>query len=406
MKKLIACSICILMLVCCVFSLSACVDDEGAGDASGNALTIEEIAERLYYLDEQGEIELADVDDDEAEGWTYEINEELEYYHDETPLQGVVLSVYYTDDETYILEFESVSDAKKAMSTLAYWENEWDHIEWEIIREGKIVMFGEKDTIDLILDRSDNNIDSASGSYSAGLLFELDDSNPYYVVAGIGRCTDSKVIIPDEYDGLPVKEIGNYAFESCSTIREVVLPNSITHIGHHAFNDCENLKKATLPNSLQTIGRDAFASTGLTAIELPEGLIEVGSCAFLGCKELKSVSIPSSMKYIRNSCFSSCWNLENVDFSEGLITIESGAFSTCESLSEINLPQSLEKLEGAAFVNCTGLYSIAIPENVTVVGATAFRGCSWLEVIYNYTGKNLDYLLDYTGSNCRIVNVD
>ena len=136
---------------------------------------------------------------------------------------------------------------------------------------------------------------------STGLLFELDEHNPYYIVSGIGKCTDSTVIIPAEYDGLPVKEIGSRAFQNCTSFTEMVLPDSIIRIQSKAFYNCDSLRKITLSDTLQTIGSDAFVGTALKTIDLPESLSEISQCAFLGCRELEEVKIPANIKYIRNS---------------------------------------------------------------------------------------------------------
>ena len=56
----------------------------------------------------------------------------------------------------------------------------------------------------------------ASGSnelkYSEGLTYELNDEGAGYIVTGIGTCTDSELVIPNMYNGLPVVEIRYRAF--------------------------------------------------------------------------------------------------------------------------------------------------------------------------------------------------
>ena len=45
-----------------------------------------------------------------------------------------------------------------------------------------------------------------------GLRFALGDDETYYKVIGIGDYNDKDLVIPDEYNGLPVKEIAKKAF--------------------------------------------------------------------------------------------------------------------------------------------------------------------------------------------------
>ena len=113
-----------------------------------------EIENRMLYLDRKGIIDLEKNQEDEAENWLYEINDELER-NNESELEGQFFSVFYTDAETYVIEFENSSDAQKAISPLSYWENEHRYNDWCIINIGKIIMFGERSEISLILNNYD-----------------------------------------------------------------------------------------------------------------------------------------------------------------------------------------------------------------------------------------------------------
>jgi len=93
---------------------------------------------------------------------------------------------------------------------------------------------------------------------SEGLQFKLTD-NEYHVI-GIGTCTDTDIVIPDTYLGTPVTVIEAYAFDRCSFLTSVTLPDTITTIGHSAFIFCENLTSIIIPDSVTTIGSDAFAT--------------------------------------------------------------------------------------------------------------------------------------------------
>lgn len=70
---------------------------------------------------------------------------------------------------------------------------------------------------------------------SEGLAYTLSDDKTYYIVTGMGECTDTELYIPAEYEGLPVKEIGESAFEFNKTITKISLPEEIVTIGNNAF---------------------------------------------------------------------------------------------------------------------------------------------------------------------------
>lgn len=71
-----------------------------------------------------------------------------------------------------------------------------------------------------------------------------------------------KVVIPDEVTYMnrtrKVTRIGIVAFEGCSGLTSVTIPNSLTSIGELAFRGCTGLTSITIPNSVTSIGQGAF----------------------------------------------------------------------------------------------------------------------------------------------------
>ena len=53
--------------------------------------------------------------------------------------------------------------------------------------------------------------------------------------------------------------IGSGAFQNCSGLISVTIPNSITSIGAYAFSDCSGLTSITIPENVTNIGDRAFA---------------------------------------------------------------------------------------------------------------------------------------------------
>ena len=55
-----------------------------------------------------------------------------------------------------------------------------------------------------------------------------------------------------------VEEIGPFAFEHCTGLKEVILHEGIRVIGHGAFSECANLEEVQIPDSVQELGNNVF----------------------------------------------------------------------------------------------------------------------------------------------------
>ncbi len=73
------------------------------------------------------------------------------------------------------------------------------------------------------------------------LAYRLSDDGTEYYVVGIGTVTSKSLVIPASYRGLPVTQIGNYAFKG-SDITSVTIPASVTEINSAVFISCYDLQ--------------------------------------------------------------------------------------------------------------------------------------------------------------------
>lgn len=64
--------------------------------------------------------------------------------------------------------------------------------------------------------------------------------------------------IPETINGLPVVEIGSYAFCANPYITYVTIPDSVKYIGFAAFADCPNLKHVEFGEGIEYVEEDAF----------------------------------------------------------------------------------------------------------------------------------------------------
>ena len=145
-----------------------------------------------------------------------------------------------------------------------------------------------------------------------GIKYTLSDDGMYYSVSGYSG-TETNIKIPSAYNDLLITSIGNYAFDGCSSLTNVTIPDSVTSIGNYAFKDCSSLMSVEIPDSVTSIGGYAFYDCdGLTNIIIPNGVTSIGSSAFRDCSSLTSIEIPDGVTSIGSWAFYNCSSLTNV----------------------------------------------------------------------------------------------
>jgi len=204
-----------------------------------------------------------------------------------------------------------------------------------------------------------------------------------YSVTSIGNnafqnCTGlTSVSIPNS-----VTNIGNFAFVACYNLTSVTISNSVTNIGNHAFRSCTNLTAVTIPNSVTNIGNNAFQNcTGVTSVAIPNSVTNIGSSAFNNCTGLTWVSIPNSVTNIGNYTFSYCTNLTAVTIPNSVTNIGIHAFEYCTNLTAVSISNSVTSIGDYAFTFCTNLTAVTIPNSVTNIGNQAFSFCTNLTAV-------------------------
>ena len=186
--------------------------------------------------------------------------------------------------------------------------------------------------------------------------------------------------------GNSVTSIGDYAFYYCSSLTSVIIGNSVTSIGDYAFVYCSSLTSIQIPNSVTSIGDYAFSNcSSLTSIQIPNSVTSIGEGAFYYCKSLTSVEIGNSVTSIGDYAFSNCSSLTSVIIGNSVTSIGYGAFVYCSSLTSIQIPNSVTSIGEWALGYCSSLTSIEIGNSVTSIGNNAFAYCESLtNIVVDY----------------------
>ena len=183
-----------------------------------------------------------------------------------------------------------------------------------------------------------------------------------------------------------LRKLSNYSFWTCSSLKEVTLPSSITNIGK-AFLACDSLETINVPANakLTTIEEDAFKSNqNLKHFnflgECP--LTTIGKNAFANLKKLTTFKMPKTVTDIQLNAFSGCSNLATVEFDPNadIQKIGAGAFADC-GLQRISIPKKVKEIAKEAFRNCTVLKKIEVTEFTTSIDPEAFKYCDQLTEI-------------------------
>lgn len=197
--------------------------------------------------------------------------------------------------------------------------------------------------------------------FIGGVYYEVSADGKYATVTDYDGVA-SRVSIAKEYQGVPVTNIGDSAFTSNNSIREVILPDTIVTI--------ENL---------------AFAFSSLTYITLPDSVKTIEAYAFMDCYNLREFEISKNVETIGKGAFVGTVNFglnvhnENLYFKydDNVLYSKDGTvlywYNDCDSLrTSFVIPATVTIIEEEAFSSCKWLKKLTISSSVIEIKAWAF----------------------------------
>lgn len=253
-------------------------------------------------------------------------------------------------------------------------------------------MFTSRGLQTILLPKSVTSIDDRafSSCHSLNKVVIYENSVKTIGMAAFEYCSSlADIVLPEG-----VTTIARSAFYDCTKLSEINIPKKITAINNATFSGCTSLRSVTIPNSVNTVDApfygcsslsdikvpdylyetSIFSGTGITDITVPEGTTVVGS--FADCTKLASITFPEGIKALTD--FSGCSSLRAIDIPDGVSVIGSALFRGCVNLTKVTIPNSVVSLEWFAFSDCSSLTRITIPNHIATISSGAFSGCSLL----------------------------
>ena len=238
-----------------------------------------------------------------------------------------------------------------------------------------------------------------------------------------------ELVVPEEIDGFPVREIDAEALSHLDSPRSIVCASGIRSIGPYAFRGCSNLarlvlpaaastylsswialcpkmEELVLPGSLEVLGGEVFACSTLKRLKIGEhtraikpgafgksvlDAIEVdsrnrhlatdGVCVYTSdrlelvalARKVATYDVASTCRRIGEKAFAGAGELQRVGLPEGLEVIGPFAFAS-SGIGFMSCPASLRAIEPKAFLRCLALRQVSLNEGLVEIGDEAFAG--------------------------------
>ena len=181
-----------------------------------------------------------------------------------------------------------------------------------------------------------------------------------------------------------LKTIGDNAFRN-TKLCNITIPASVSSIGSSVFSGDTYLSEVIFSQNSQltSIGSYAFQScTALKSIQLPNGITSLDSQTFRGCTSLSSVVLPATLKSIGEYCFYQTSALKSIDLPQTVTSIYRYAFQQ-SGLESVVLPLNLDYLGSYAFANCGNIKRAELP--ATPVLSTEYSRNGYYHTFYSCT---------------------
>ena len=299
----------------------------------------------------------------------------------------------------------------KCSSLTIYCETEsqpsgWD-IEWNLC-DGSIDKYF---TCPVVWNCNENEVADDGYIYAVidGVRYGLYSDGTAKVVGQPRNIVTANIAESVEYKGntYTVTSIGNYAFEYCSSLTEIVIPDNVTSVGDYAFRDCSSLTIYCKAESQPSGWESNWSSACPVVWNCNEN--EMANDGYIyaiingvryGLYSDETAKVVRQPRNIVTANIAESVEYQGITYN--VTSIGYYAFSGCSGLTEIIIPDSVTSIGYQAFYNCSSLTEIVIPDSVTSIGQGAFFYCDSLTIYCEATKKPSGWD-DYWNTNGRPV---
>lgn len=213
----------------------------------------------------------------------------------------------------------------------------------------------------------DNNLGNTLGN--SDITFSVENGEA--VVTSVpNKSTVTEIVIPDEYESVPVTEISKFAAVNLEYVTKITIGKNVKEISDWAFGnskkiaefvvDDENAYICDVDGVIYTKDMKTllfYPPAGNHKYQIPEGVETIRTKAFYKCQEFTDVTFPSTLKNIEEKAFFRC-DLKSIDLPDGLFFIGKDAFSFCASVESVTIPASVKQIDEYAFFGCTSMHEV------------------------------------------------
>ena len=213
------------------------------------------------------------------------------------------------------------------------------------------------------------------GDYKYQILTYYDDDSgearPEFDMVEIVGYTENEgvteITVPEKIEGYKVKSISGCVFENCSSLTDVILPNTVGTINAEAFKGCTSLKSIVM-----------------------EGVSFIGVSGFEGCDNLENIVFSANLYMIDENAFKgTAWLKEQQKISPFVVV--NGILVSISAADEyIEIPDSVTMLTQSAFSDCEDITRIKLSKNLRSASADSLHVCKNLkEILVDEENPNL-----------------